>query len=58
MTHPDQPRAIWLHLYPDGTIETVEQDGTLIKKLGWRQMNEHAAELLERCTGVGREYLP
>ena len=41
-----QPRAIWLHIEGDGSISTLEQDGSVIaNNLSWRDMNEHIGTL-------------
>lgn len=59
MTHPDQPRAIWLHIEDNGTISTLEQDGSVIaNNLSWRDMNDHVGFLCERAMGVPMEALP
>ena len=47
MTDPiHKPRAIWLHIEDNGTISTLEQDGSVIaNNLSWRDMNEHIGTL-------------
>jgi hypothetical protein len=41
-----QPRAIWLHIEDDGSISTLEQDGSVIANgLSWRDMNCHIGTL-------------
>lgn len=59
MTHPGQPRAIWLHIEDDGSISTLEQDGSVIaNNLSWRDMNRHVGLLCERAMGIPMEALP
>jgi hypothetical protein len=60
MTDPiHEPRAIWLHIEDNGTISTLEQDGSVIASgLSWRDMNDHIGQLAELAMRRPMEALP
>jgi hypothetical protein len=54
-----QPRAIWLHIEDDGSISTLEQDGSVIaNNLSWRDMNEHIGTLTSLALSKPVDCLP
>ena len=57
ITH--QPRAISLHIEDDGSISTLEQDGSVIaNNLSWRDMNEHIGMLVSLALRKPVDCLP
>jgi hypothetical protein len=60
MTDPiHEPRAIWLHIEDDGSISTLERDGSVIANgLSWRDMNQHIGTLASLALHCPIETLP